>query len=151
MSARIQREHGAKVANGLGGTGSFGLCLCLPGLLIPGFRSPCRVCSPVRRLLLCLAVLPLSLCSLVLSSRFFTFNGHLSQEPDKSLDSSWVSFTWQSKSVISSETGRKKKVSIHMRIQQHAGWEGGASVACWLLSCSKQEKDNDEFSMSDRH
>ena len=81
-----------------------------------------RVCSPVRRLLLCLAVLQLLLCSLVLSTRFFTFNGHLSQEPDKSLDSLWVYFTWQSKSVVSSETGRKKEVSIHTE----------NPAACWM-------------------
>ena len=139
-------EHGAKVAN-CWGAGCAGVCLCLPGLLLPGFRSPLPLLSGCALVGACCAAW---LCCRFRCARlrcplnFFKFDGHRPKNRK---------IFGQSTGVLSlasqkfSERWRKKEVSIYNE----------NPVACWIekrsfssiLAPTLQHagKNNDEFSM----
>ena len=94
--ADLRTEHEATVAN-CWGVRALPVCACVLlvfcslASVLPVFVI--RVCS-CGCLLRCLAVLPLLLCPLALSPPFLYVCQHPSQEPEKSLGSLRVYFSW---------------------------------------------------------
>ena len=108
-------EHGANVAN-CWGAGSAGVCLCLPGVLLPGFRSPCLCCPGVLlwvlvALLGCVAAFAVPAC--VVPSISSRLTGSVPRTR-KSLGSLRVYFIWPVRSFP--KGGARKKCPSTMKI-----------------------------------
>ena len=124
-------------------------CACVPGLLLPGFRSPCLCRLGVLLWGACCAAW---LCCRFRCARLRSplFSSRLTgtvPRTGKSLGSPLVYFTWQRQSRNFPKEGVRKKCRSTMKIQQHVT-DTRAPVACWMLPCSKQGEDNDDFPMS---
>ena len=96
-------------------------------------------------LLRCLAVLPLLLCPLACPLNFFTFDGHPVPRTGNIFGQSTGVLYLASRNCP--KDGARKKCRSRMKIQWHVT-NIGAPFACWMLPCSKQGEDIDEFPVS---